>query len=161
MRNALKSSKITLIAVFIMWGFSDCNKQETAQQKYDREQETLQKYIADNHITTLPTYTGLYYIETPPAGTGEKASYGRIVSVFYEGRLLDGTVFDSTDSIPFTFTVGISNVIPGWHEGLQLMRDGGKATLIIPSTLGYGPYGSGTIPPYTSLVFDIEVTNVQ
>jgi len=160
MRNALKISKITIIAVLIIWGFSACNKQETAQQKYDREQETLKEYISANNITVTPSYTGVYYIETV-LGTGEKASSGRMVTVNYEGRFLDGTVFDSSDDATFTFTVGYSQVIPGWDEALQLMRDGGKATLIIPSPMAYGPYGSGTIPPYTTLEFDIEVTNVN
>lgn len=162
MRNVLKLSKLTIIAAFIMLVFNACNKQETAQQKYDKEQATLQKYISDNNITTVPSYTGLYYIETLPGPlTGEKASYGRMITVNYEGRFLDGTVFDASNGTPFSFRVGYGMVIPGWDEGVTYMRDGGKATLIIPSSLGYGSYGSGTIPGYTTLVFDIEITNVQ
>jgi len=156
--NVLKISKIALIVVLIMLGFNACDKKETSLQKFQKEKDARDKYINDHNITTVPTYSGLYYIETL-AGTGEKVTGGRIITVNYVGKFLDGNVFDSGTG--FEFMVNIGNVIAGWDEAVLYMRDGGKATLIIPSDLAYGPYGNSAIPGYTTLVFDIEITNVQ
>jgi len=156
----LKQGKLIIISSFILLAVGACNDQETSMQKYEKEQIALNKYLTDNNITTKPTASGLYYIETL-AGTGQKVTYGRWIAVKYEGRFLDGRVFDASGSTPFEFYAGAGQVIPGWDEAVMYMKDGGKATLIIPSTLAYGPYGSGTIPGYTPLVFDIEITNVN
>jgi len=130
---------------------------------YLEEQKKLEKYLADSNITTLPDQYGLYYIEKVK-GTGEKARSPYTVSVKYRGTFLDGTVFDSNmDSLkPLSFPLGVGAVIDGWEIGLtKYMYVGGKAKLIIPSTLAYGPQGSGPIPGYTTLVFDIELVNLQ
>jgi FKBP-type peptidyl-prolyl cis-trans isomerase len=132
------------------------------------EMDNLNKYIADNNITTQPTYSGLYYIETL-AGTGYRARPGGYVSVRYKGYFLDGTVFDqnldATD--PYTFPLGVGYVIAGWDEGICYMKEGGIAKLIIPSSLAYssqeqpGINGGPVIPPYTTLIFEVELINVQ
>lgn len=122
----------------------------------------IAKYIKDKNITTEPTSTGLYYIETKK-GTGKKVAQGDVVRVHYNGMFLDGKSFDSSEgSEPIEFTVGVGMVIPGWDEAIQLMNVGGKATLVIPSSLAYGEsgVGEGLIPAYTPLVFDVEVVEV-
>jgi len=93
-------------------------------------------------------------------------SYLIILSLFlfqvhYTGKLVDGTVFDSSveRGEPITFPLG--NVIPGWTEGLQLMKEGGKATLTIPYQLAYGERGQGPIPAKATLVFDVELIEIQ
>lgn len=106
------------------------------------------------------TATGVN-IRTIKAGTGDpiKAVDGAIIE--YEGRLLDGTVFDSTQGRgPAGMIPG--QVIPGFGEALQKMREGGRYTIRIPSALGYGPAGAGDgkIPPNSDLIFDIEVKQV-
>jgi FKBP-type peptidyl-prolyl cis-trans isomerase len=162
-RILFRIGKIAIIGIFIIFVFNACtddNSYLKQQQLYAKEQATLQQYIKDHNITVAPTSDGLYYIETLK-GTGERASYGRTISVNYEGRFLNDTVFDSSKGVPFEFTVGYGQVITGWDEAVQLMRDGGKARLIVPSTIAYGNYGSGIIPPFTTLIFDIEITNVQ
>ncbi len=118
-------------------------------------------YLIDNNITTEPQASGLYYIETLE-GTGNAPTNGQQVAVHYTGKLLDGSVFDSSiGKLPFTFPLGYGYVIAGWDEGIALMKKGGKATLIIPSSLGYGSSGSGsTIPPYSNLVFDVELVDI-
>lgn len=126
----------------------------------------IQKYIAANNITgAQKTASGLYYVPTSANAAGTPATAGKSVSVLYTGSLLSGTVFDATSqrgNAPFTFTLGAGQVIPGWDEGIALMRKGEKATLLIPSALGYGPRGSGTtIAPNTVLRFDVEVTDVK
>ncbi len=109
----------------------------------------------------LSTPTGLYYEITEP-GTGAKPTPENVVKVHYTGRLLDGTVFDSSvqRGEPVEFPLG--GVIPGWTEGLQLIAAGGKIKLYIPSKLGYGPAGAGgTIPPNATLLFDVELLEIK
>lgn len=109
----------------------------------------------------ITTASGLQYIETA-VGSGIAPQVGDTVSVHYTGRLEDGTVFDSSidRGQPFQFTLGQGQVIPGWDEGIGLMKEGGQAQLVIPSDLGYGPNGSGVIPPDATLIFEVELVRV-
>lgn len=159
-RIVIGTSKLLAISLLVMFTISACEKQETSYQKLQKEQELLNQYIIDSNITTEPKASGLYYIETL-AGTGEKVTFGRLITVKYIGKFLNGTVFDESGTDPFEFRAGYGEVISGWDEGVMYMKDGGKATLIVPSSLAYGPYGQGSIPAYTTLLFDIEITNVQ
>ena len=87
-----------------------------------------------------------------------------MVSVHYKGQLADGTVFDSSykRKEPIAFQVGVGQVIAGWDEGICLLNVGDKARLVIPSDLGYGSSGAGgVIPPNATLVFDVELVNVN
>jgi FKBP-type peptidyl-prolyl cis-trans isomerase len=128
----------------------------------EKELETLQDYITSHNITTEPTESGLYYIETHE-GTGAQAETGDIATVNYSGTYLDGEEFDSSydKGKPFEFTLGLGEVIAGWDEGIAYMKEGGKATLIIPSSLAYGANGAGSIPGYTSLIFEVELVDVK
>ena len=127
----------------------------------DEETELLEQYLLENNITTEPEESGLYYIETE-VGTGLQPQQGDTVDVHYTGRLIDSTIFDtSTGGDPFFFTLGTGYVISGWDEGIAYMKEGGKATLIIPSVLGYGSSGSGSIPPYSTLIFDVELVDIR
>jgi peptidylprolyl isomerase len=111
----------------------------------------------------MTTSSGLQYIELA-AGTGPAPKPGDIVSVHYTGTLTDGTVFDSSykRGEPIKFPLGRGRVIPGWDEGIALMKKGGKARLIIPPKLGYGERGAGgVIPPNATLVFEVELVDIQ
>lgn len=125
------------------------------------EPAAIEKYIADNKIKKKPTPNGLYYIETKK-GKGENIKDGQTVSIKYTGKFLNGEVFDSSENSgqPLKFVVGQHMVIPGMEEGLLLMKKGGKATFIIPSSLAYRD-GGGRMKPYATLVFDIEVVEVS
>lgn len=144
------------ISVLLISFFTSCKSDA------EKELETLKAYIESNNITTEPTASGLYYIETL-AGTGASATPGDIVVVNYTGTYLDGEKFDSSydNGEPIEFTLGIGQVIKGWDEGISYMKEGGKATLIIPSSLAYGAYGNNTIPGYTSLIFEVELLDVK
>lgn len=127
----------------------------------DEEDELLEQYLLENNITTEDKESGLYYIETE-TGTGVQSQLGDTVDVHYTGRLIDSTIFDtSAGGDPFSFTLGTGYVISGWDEGITYMKEGGKATLIIPSELGYGSSGSGSIPPYSILIFDVELVDIR
>ena len=111
----------------------------------------------------MKTASGLEYTEVE-AGTGAQAAAGKTVSVHYTGKLLNGTVFDSSVSRaePITFRLGVGQVIQGWDESIALMKVGGKAQLTIPPELGYGARGAGgVIPPNATLIFDVELVAVK
>jgi peptidyl-prolyl cis-trans isomerase A (cyclophilin A) len=107
------------------------------------------------------TESGLYYTITKE-GTGEHPPKGAKVSVHYRGTLVDGTVFDSSyqRNQPIEFSVGVGQVIPGWDEGILLLKKGAGARFVIPSHLGYGAQGAGgVIPPDATLIFEVELVS--
>ena len=125
------------------------------------EDSLMQKYIADNKIKVTPTVSGLYFI-SKKAGKGAQAVAGKKVAVHYVGKLLDGTEFDNSikRGEPIEFILGQGQVIPGWDEGIGMMKEGEKAVLLIPSNLAYGERGNQMIPPCAPLVFDVELVKV-
>ena len=135
----------------------------------DREKKIAEsKAKADAELDKLAagfqkTASGLRY-QILQKGHGAQAEKGKKISVHYKGQLADGTVFDSSyqRKQPIDFTVGIGQVIKGWDEGLQLLKVGDKARLVIPSQLAYGSQGAGgVIPPNATLIFDVELMAVN
>lgn len=113
----------------------------------------------DNLVTTD---SGLQYEEIVE-GTGAMPQKGQRVTVHYTGTLEDGTKFDSSRdrNRPFSFTIGVGQVIKGWDEGVATMRVGGQRKLVIPPELGYGARGAGgVIPPNATLLFDVELLRI-
>lgn len=111
----------------------------------------------------ITTESGLTYIITKE-GDGEQVKAGQTVIVNYTGLLTNGALFDSSvaRNEPFSFPVGVGMVIKGWDEGLQQLKVGDHATLIIPPSIGYGASGAGgVIPPNATLIFIIEVLGVK
>jgi hypothetical protein len=110
------------------------------------------------------TASGLKYVDIVE-GTGPVPQKGQRVSVLYTGSLQNGTVFDSTDKhggAPFEFALGVGQVVKGWDEAIASMKVGGKRHLIIPPALGYGASGRPpTIPPNSTLLFDVELQGVK
>ncbi len=96
-------------------------------------------------------------------GTGVEATAGKKISVNYLGTLTDGTKFDSSydRNQPFSFTLGSGQVIQGWDQGFAGMKVGGKRKLVIPPSLGYGNQSAGSIPPNSTLVFEVELLGVE
>jgi len=106
---------------------------------------------------------GKLKIEDLKVGTGAAVKSGDTITVNYVGRLQNGKVFDSsyTRHQPFTTVIGTGQVIKGWDEGLIGMKVGGKRRLTIPPDLGYGEQAAGTIPPNSTLIFDIELLGIN
>jgi peptidylprolyl isomerase len=117
--------------------------------------------MSDANAVTTPS--GLKYVELKE-GTGATPQTGQTVEVHYVGTLENGTKFDSSRDRgqPFSFKIGVGQVIKGWDEGLSTMKVGGRRQLIIPSELGYGARGAGgVIPPNATLLFDVELLGVK
>jgi peptidylprolyl isomerase len=128
-----------------------------------QENNTLIKSNTMSEANVVTTPSGLKYVELV-AGTGETPKTGENVNVHYVGTLEDGTKFDSSRDRgqPFSFKIGIGQVIKGWDEGVITMQVGGRRQLIIPSELGYGARGAGgVIPPNATLIFDVELLGVK
>ena len=143
------------------------NAERAALLQNDHPEETakaakeLADYLAKNKIVAEPTATGLYYVMTQE-GNGEKPEVGKPVKMHYTGKLLNGTVFDSSveRGEPFVFPLGVGQVIPGWDEGVQLMSKGEKGVLYIPYYLAYGDRPAGDkIPAYSNLMFEVELVD--
>lgn len=135
-----------------------CSESELYAKKEAQAEQELSEYLKNNNITPITTESGLNYVITKE-GNGEKPSVGTLVTVHYTGKFLDGSVFDSSleRNNPIQFVLGIGQVIPGWDEGLQLLSKGSKAVLYIPYYLAYGDRGAGTIPPFSTLIFEVEL----
>jgi len=112
-------------------------------------------------LDTITTKSGLKYTITH-RGKGRKPKKGDLVIVHYTGRLMDGTIFDSSrDREPFAFRLGTGMVIQGWDEGLALLTTGSRATFVIPPDLAYGEREVGPIPAHSTLVFDVELLDIK
>lgn len=137
--------------------------QEKAEAQAKEMKAGGETFLAENGkkegVVTLPS--GLQY-EVLKEGNGKKPTATDEVECHYEGKLIDGKIFDSSYQHGETATFGLNQVIAGWTEGLQLMQEGAKYRFYIPYTLGYGERGAGqSIPPYATLVFDVELIKVK
>lgn len=125
--------------------------------------EAGKKFLEENALKEgiTKTASGLQY-EVLQEGTGPKPGPTSTVEVHYEGRLINGKVFDSSYQRKETISFPLNRVIAGWTEGLQLMTTGSKYRLYIPSELGYGTRGAGAdIPPHSALIFDVELISIR
>ncbi len=137
-------------------------KEAEAAAAQQASKEAFDAYLAENGIDATPTETGLVYVCTKP-GKGPKPTQNQMVKVHYTGKLLDGTVFDSSvdRGEPFEFQLGTHAVIPGWDEGIALMSKGEKGVLYIPSQLAYGARKTGPIPAHSNLIFEVELVDFK
>ncbi|MBR7167017.1 MAG: FKBP-type peptidyl-prolyl cis-trans isomerase [Bacteroidaceae bacterium] len=135
---------------------------KVAEQRFVKIKEAGEAFLAENAkkegVVTLPS--GLQYTVLKE-GNGKQPKATDRVQCHYEGTLIDGTVFDSSIRRGEPAIFGVSQVIAGWVEALQLMKEGAKWRLFIPYNLAYGTHGAGeNIPPYSALVFDVELIKV-
>ena len=168
---------MTMAALFML-GMASCDNKNTASTESAMTTEdslansgiqikdnlTLgREFLAENakNDSVIQTESGLQYMVLKE-GTGAKPDSTDMVTVHYTGRLIDGKVFDSSIERGEPATFGLTQVIPGWTEGLQLMSEGSKYRLFIPSELAYGEKGAGNdILPNSTLIFDVELIKVE
>ena len=137
---------------------AEAERNALAQTNLEAGRAYMTGMSAREEVST--TESGLQYIVVE-SGEGDNPVAEDSVEVHYEGRLIDGTVFDSSFERGQTVTFGLTQVIPGWTEGLQLMKPGAKFKFIIPPELGYGEGGAGQmIGPNATLLFDVELIAV-
>lgn len=137
-------------------------EQEAAQaQMAEVNAKAGRDFLEENgkRVEVKTTASGLQY-EVLQEGSGKQPKAEDFVTVHYTGKLIDGTVFDSSVERGEPATFGVTQVIPGWVEALQLMKEGAKYRLFIPSQLAYGPQGAGPIGPNQTLIFDVELIKV-
>lgn len=143
---------------------SQLQEQEAAktEELAKKNKEAGEEFLAENaeREGVKTTESGLQY-EILEEGNGEKPTAEDRVRVHYTGELISGEVFDSSRERGEPVTFGLNQVIPGWTEGLQLMSEGSRAKLYIPADLAYGPGGNQRIGPNETLVFDVELLEIN
>ncbi len=151
---------ILLIAVFVIaYLLMQILNSGKAKDNIKQGEAFLQSNASEDGVQS--TSSGLQY-KVLEAGTGSAHPGPRDrVKVHYHGTLLDGTVFDSSVERGEAISFGLNQVIPGWTEGLQLMVEGEKTRLFIPSNLAYGNRAAGKIAPGSTLIFDVELIEIQ
>lgn len=163
---------VAIAAIFL--GFQIWMDMRSTAQRQELEDGFINQFNGSDVGTTTSSHSqnsmdsnntsaaGSLVIKDTKIGTGKEAVAGNTVTVNYTGRLDDGTVFDSSvGRAPFSFTIGLGEVIQGWEMGFQGMKEGGTRTLIIPASLGYGNRDHGPIPAGSTLTFDVELISVQ
>ena len=145
---------ILLFAMVLALGA--CKKFD-AEAQAETDENIITKYILDQGLNAIATGTGLYYV-IDSLGSTVYPTLSNSVTVEYKGYFTDGTVFDQSTAAGATFA--LTAVIKGWQEGIQLYKEGGGGKLLVPSALGYGQNGTGSIPANTVLIFDVHLIKV-
>lgn len=158
----IKKHAFVLIAWAVMAGScqqadkTPCNPTAVTTKASEAEVATLKQYIESNRITATPDDRGFYYTIQSP-GTGTKPTICSNVTVNYSGKLTNGTVFDSGNDVSFD----LNGLILGWQEGIPLIAPGGSITLYLLPSLAYGAQDQGSIPANSTLVFNIDLIEVD
>jgi FKBP-type peptidyl-prolyl cis-trans isomerase FkpA len=164
-KNIADGEKVKFV-VTLVDAFSQKEMQQKQMQQMsefiEKDSLALQSFLATKE-NVQSTASGLKYIVVKKT-SGKQATKGSKVSMMYRGTLLNGEVFDGNmdgDKPALDFTIGLGQVIPGWDEGVALMKEGEEFTFIIPWNLAYGERGAGPIPPFSSLVFDVKLVKIN
>ncbi len=148
--------KYFLPVLLIVFSLSSCAKKKAEEQAI-LDEEIIQQYISDNNLNAIATGSGLYYV-IDSQGTGVGCTSASTVKVAYTGSFTGGAEFEQSPAQGVEFS--LQGVISGWTEGIPYFNEGGVGKLLLPSALAYGRSGSGSIPPNTVLIFDIELIDV-
>ena len=170
----MKKLLAMVTAAVLMAGMASCGGSSSSSENFEESTRNYTKAFKDNKTlgrefleqnakndSVVQTASGLQYLVLKQ-GTGIKPGPTDTVTVHYIGKLIDGTVFDSSTEGGEPISFPLDQVIPGWTEGLQLMSEGAKYRLFIPSELAYGSKGAGDqILPNSTLIFDVELIKVE
>lgn len=137
--------------------FASCEKAEDSVDYTEIDKKIIQDYIKANNLNADSTGSGLYYV-IDKLGTGKYPNQYSDVQVKYKGYFTSGDVFENPSTAA---TFNLSSVISGWTEGIQLFKEGGEGTLLIPSRLAYGSRETGSVPANSVLLFDIILYEVK
>lgn len=150
--------KLLLLFVAVATILTACKKGTEAKTEAEVEEAQIQTYIKNNSVTDLSKDSRGVYYKVLKAGTGTIApDTAATVRVTYNGKLLDGTTFESTTGS----TLGLATTIKGWQYGLSHITQGGRIMLIVPSKLGYGNRVQSSIPANSVLIFTIDLLGIQ
>jgi len=169
----MKKALVMALAALLMTGMASCNSNTSSSESTEETTPDYGQQIKDNKTlgrefmeqnaqndSVVQTKSGMQYIVVKE-GNGAKPGPEDTVTVHYTGKLIDGTVFDSSVERGEPATFPLNKVIPGWTEGLQLMSEGSEYRLFIPSELAYGSKGAGDqILPNSTLIFDVQLIKV-
>ena len=169
----MKKAIVMALAALLMTGMASCNSNTSSSESTEETTPDYGQQIKDNKTlgrefmeqnaqndSVVQTKSGMQYIVVKE-GNGAKPGPEDTVTVHYTGKLIDGTVFDSSVERGEPATFPLNQVIPGWTEGLQLMSEGSEYRLFIPSELAYGSKGAGDqILPNSTLIFDVQLIKV-
>ena len=147
---------ITVACLFL--SLFSCDK---GQRILKNNIEEIEEYLDDNNLTAQRTEDDLFYIIEEEGNGVDFPTLANTVEVDYHGYFLNGDVFDSSVDRGNPSVFALTNVIRGWREGIPLFSEGGKGKLILPSHMGYGEFGNGSIPGETVLVFDINLIDIK
>ena len=156
--------KLIFLAIFatVLTGcFKDpeCTYDECGQKAPTTEIQNVQTYLTNNNITATQHCSGIFYV-IHQQGSGSYPTGCGGANVYYKGMLTDGSIFDQTSpGQPAGFNM--SGLIPGFKNGLLQLKSGGKMTMYIPPSLGYGSTQAGSIPPNSILIFEVELLSAQ
>ena len=142
-----------VLVMFALFSFAGCSKSDDQAEK---DHQLIQDYVTSHQLNGEFTSSGLYYV-IEDSGSAVHPDINSTCTADYTGYFLDDQIFDQGTNVKFT----MDEVIDGWQEGLPLIGEGGKITLLIPSAAAYGEYGAGAIPPNTVLGFDITLHTVE
>jgi FKBP-type peptidyl-prolyl cis-trans isomerase FkpA len=147
-----------ITGLFLSLFFTACLKDDSLspEEQLKADIKLIGEYLQKNNLVAKSTASGLHYIITQEGFGQATPTLQSKVTVSYKGYFLNGSVFDQTQPGK-TIEFPLNGVILGWQEGLQFLKMGGKGTFLLPSAIAYGPNGSGSIPPNTVLLFDVEL----
>ncbi len=170
---------LCIISIVLLSACSeDCEDnytQECADAQLATDVQIIQDYLEDSNLVAERHPSDLFYI-IEQEGTGDTPEVGQTIVANYTGKFLDGRVFDTSiesvareagiynenrDYSPYSFTLGAGRVISGWEIAFSLFKEGTKAIIVLPSYIAYGNSGSGSIPPNTVLLFEVELVNIR
>jgi FKBP-type peptidyl-prolyl cis-trans isomerase FkpA len=151
--------KIIFLATFLLTIFVACDDDSDSlnyEEQLAADIQKIEDYLEQNNLTAESLESGLHYI-IEEQGTGNYPTEDSTIIISYAGLFLNEDTFDAGDSIEMV----LGNTILGWRKGIPMFKEGGKGQLFIPSSMGYGIYGEGSIPGNTVLHFDIDLIEVS